>query len=1021
MNDKQDDNNLKKEFSLTKLIYKFDLATFNKNQPECSNSNEKINCYKQKTKSSFKKTFRFGSYRSDSNKSSPNSPKPMDFRRNAIDFEHSNNLDDDQNSAIENIIINTIQSKLESNANDMALIRTLSAMPARFKEAFEGILKTNRVEDFDETQNFRKIQDKHSISNPFVDTTFRPCNTSIFYTESFRNWLISLGKADYRGNFIWKRAKDLYPNPQFAVDDSDKNYLSVYNKINEKNYKALFRTTDLDQGSLGAFHFRFWIYGTWKDVVIDDYLPVGPDNKLIFCKNRDVKNEFWCALLEKAYAKVCGCYEALEGGFTTDALIDMSGGIEEIYNLINIRKTLYSNRFFPSHDTQSLDHKTFWSILIEARRKFSVIGCNIELDDPNQKEVRLSNGLVQGHAYIITKVAELEKRDETFRLIRLYNPWGNDVEWNGDWSDRSQFWNMVDRNTKEKLELKIENDGEFWMSFEDWLRNFDNCQICNLTPDTINDISEKDWENSRLLSNIFSMWQCQMFHGRWISGVSAGGRAKYWTNPQYTFIITENDYINNDGCWVIISLMQKYTRQKRIQLKSETTEEYIQFRIYQIKNLEIYYESLRTGEPILPSDLIRVNSSGSYTNKREVTGRFHLHSGAFVIVPSIYDEDVEGEFLIRIFTEKPLSKKSLETSNRRATVQYKCNSTEIDDDDLMRDIQELSGGASKVFNRFVHIANDFTKTASKKRNDKNSRFSFDDYASETKSNFFNSPNNTENKLGFSLSPNISCNPKFEEMTFSPSARLASHKEMYKSPCRQKAQNSPMNKEIGLTESPTWRNAYKKRCFDEFKKSRQKLINRFRSCQINDASKKTKFKDYLEEELEKICLLEAESNAISVDEALEIYKQIQEEIIPNDLDEAQLDELLKSQEREELMNQDSIYHALSDEFSRIFCPICQKEFLVQENSVIYCKNFLKKNCNFRINCYEARIDLPKLAERLNTALVNHNCSEVPSFQFKTKDQMSQSDLILINQLSSFPTHSCFLVMSCENCSLMQSLI
>ena len=51
-------------------------------------------------------------------------------------------------------------------------------------------------------------------------------------------------------------------------------------------------------------------------------------------------------------------------------------------------------------------------------------------------EVKLSNGLVQGHAYIMTKVAQLEIRDRDIRLVRLYNPWGNDVEWNGDWSDK---------------------------------------------------------------------------------------------------------------------------------------------------------------------------------------------------------------------------------------------------------------------------------------------------------------------------------------------------------------------------------------------------------------------------------------------------------------------------------------------------------------------------------------------------------------------------------------------------------
>ena len=55
---------------------------------------------------------------------------------------------------------------------------------------------------------------------------------------------------------------------------------------------------------LGAFHFRFWDYGTWKDVVVDDFLPVDENNQLIFSRNKDHENEFWSALFEKAYAKV---------------------------------------------------------------------------------------------------------------------------------------------------------------------------------------------------------------------------------------------------------------------------------------------------------------------------------------------------------------------------------------------------------------------------------------------------------------------------------------------------------------------------------------------------------------------------------------------------------------------------------------------------------------------------------------------------------------------------------------------
>ena len=61
------------------------------------------------------------------------------------------------------------------------------------------------------------------------------------------------------------------------------------------------------------------------------------------------------------------------------------------------------------------------------------------------------------------------------------------------------------------------------------------------------------------------------------------------------------------------------------------------------------------GEKLKSNDLERLDSSGAYTNKREITNRFSLKEGAYVVIPSCYDEGAEGEFLLRIFTEKPLN------------------------------------------------------------------------------------------------------------------------------------------------------------------------------------------------------------------------------------------------------------------------------------------------------------------------------------------------------------------------------
>lgn len=53
---------------------------------------------------------------------------------------------------------------------------------------------------------------------------------------------------------------------------------------------------------IGLLHFRFWRFGKWTDVYIDDRLPVDADNKLIYAKCQKA-NEFWVSLIEKAYAK----------------------------------------------------------------------------------------------------------------------------------------------------------------------------------------------------------------------------------------------------------------------------------------------------------------------------------------------------------------------------------------------------------------------------------------------------------------------------------------------------------------------------------------------------------------------------------------------------------------------------------------------------------------------------------------------------------------------------------------------
>jgi len=81
----------------------------------------------------------------------------------------------------------------------------------------------------------------------------------------------------------------------------------------------------------GVFRFRFFRFGEWVEVCVDDRMPTR-HGRLIYLRAKD-PNEFWSPLLEKAYAKMYGSYFSLIGGLSIEAAVDFTGGIPEVISI----------------------------------------------------------------------------------------------------------------------------------------------------------------------------------------------------------------------------------------------------------------------------------------------------------------------------------------------------------------------------------------------------------------------------------------------------------------------------------------------------------------------------------------------------------------------------------------------------------------------------------------------------------------------------------------------------------------
>ena len=192
-------------------------------------------------------------------------------------------------------------------------------------------------------------------------------------------------------------------------------------------------------------------------------------------------NQLWVPLLEKAYAKMNGCYKAISGGQIEEAILDLTGAPTLVYHF----------------DAPTFNARSMWADLMSFRAKHLPMGCGTTSS---------AVGIIGMHAYSILDVREVRgvsfdffsdairngthgnvsgftDFDGTVRLLRIRNPHGKG-EWRGSFSDGDAIWEKLLASRRQNmhanspaLERTMKEDGNFWIDYESFLLGFSNVDV----------------------------------------------------------------------------------------------------------------------------------------------------------------------------------------------------------------------------------------------------------------------------------------------------------------------------------------------------------------------------------------------------------------------------------------------------------------------------------------------------------------------------------------------------------------
>ena len=221
--------------------------------------------------------------------------------------------------------------------------------------------------------------------------------------------------------------------------------------------RRLFTTTTGGHLELGSIRLQMQLSGWWRDILIDNYIPVHqPKGHHLWIPSgvRPIVklNDFWPCYVEKAYAKLLGGYDLISQQHPHMILSDLTG--------------------FPSEALRWGSGTTVFSDMAEWHSRgfmLSLITPRLDGEHPSTieklEEHYTRQGLLPGHLYHVLQVLQI---DNNF-MLHIRNPWSRGVEWKGDWGWFSPNWTRRVKDVCGMLDNSTE--GTFvctWAECQNW-------------------------------------------------------------------------------------------------------------------------------------------------------------------------------------------------------------------------------------------------------------------------------------------------------------------------------------------------------------------------------------------------------------------------------------------------------------------------------------------------------------------------------------------------------------------------